>query len=53
LTLNFRGESHDKGLPKDANVKASEGVLCPLEAFLLFSALFPKIPKKWNERRRL
>jgi len=26
LTLNYRGESHDKGLPKDADVKASEGV---------------------------
>jgi hypothetical protein len=34
LTLNFRGESHDKGFAEDAYVKASEGVLCPLEAFV-------------------
>jgi len=25
LTLNFRGESHDKGLPENADAKASEG----------------------------
>lgn len=30
-------KAHDKGLPKDADVKASEGVLCLLEAF--FSAI--------------
>jgi hypothetical protein len=33
LTLNFREESYDKGLSEDADVKASEGVLCPFEAF--------------------
>jgi hypothetical protein len=31
LTLNFRGESHDKGFSEDADVRATEGV-CPLEA---------------------
>ena len=34
-TLNFRGESHDKGLPEDADVKASEGVLYSWEAFFV------------------
>jgi hypothetical protein len=40
--LNFHGESHEKGLPKDAHVKASGGVLCPLEAFILiYQGSFP------------
>ena len=26
LTLNIRGESHDKGLPEDAIIKASKGL---------------------------
>jgi hypothetical protein len=27
LTLNLRGESHDKGLPENADVKASRGLM--------------------------
>jgi len=39
-------KSHDKGLPEDAMTKASEGVLCLLEA-VLFSIKTPyqNIPK--------
>ena len=34
---------HGKSIPKDAYMKASEGGLCPLEAFLLilFFIVFP------------
>ena len=39
LTLKFRGVRHDSGLSEDADVKASEGSICSLEAFL-FSANF-------------
>jgi hypothetical protein len=35
LNLNHRGECHDKGLPENADVKASEGVLCPFEVLLI------------------
>jgi hypothetical protein len=34
LTLIIHGESHAKGFPEDTDMKASEGVLCPLGAFL-------------------
>ncbi len=33
LTPNFRGESHDKGFPEDADTNASGGGLYHSEAF--------------------
>ena len=36
FNLQLHEESHEKGLPEDADVRASEGVLYPLEVFLLF-----------------
>ena len=33
VTFNLHGESHDKGLSENADVKASKGIMCPLEAF--------------------
>ena len=35
LTLNFRGENHDKGLAEDASVTASGGIVYPLEALVV------------------
>ena len=32
-------------MPKDADTKASEGVLCPLRLFCYFAKQFPNIPK--------
>jgi len=46
LTLNFLGESHEKGEPEDADMKASWGVLRPLEAFFLLYQLFQSKPKE-------
>jgi hypothetical protein len=40
LTLKLRGESRDKGYPKDANGEASKGVLYPLGAFFVLSVSF-------------
>jgi hypothetical protein len=51
LTLNLRGESHEKGLPEDANMRASEGILYPFEAlFRPLSRLFPNIPEKQKRK---
>ena len=33
FNLNLHGENHEKGLPEDADVNFSEGVLHPLEVF--------------------
>jgi hypothetical protein len=45
-------KSHDKGLPEDAGVKASEGVLYPLEAFfVIFQDYFPTFLKHKKGRR--
>jgi tetratricopeptide (TPR) repeat protein len=49
LTLNFRGESYEKGFTKDANAKSSEGGLGPLEAFL-FLRKTPLIFARMEER---
>jgi len=46
LTLNLRGESHEKGYAEDADTKASGGVLGPLEAFCVhYQDSFPTFLK--------
>ena len=52
ITLNFPGENLDKGSPEDADLKASEGVLYPLETFFaIFRDSFPT-SLKYQQRRR-
>jgi hypothetical protein len=36
--FNPRGETHEKGLPEDANAKASKGSFYPCGGFLIFTS---------------